>query len=207
MSTHPSKHTKGEKEKSKGNSSKHKSAKGESSEQDKDSQATDLYCAVYTPTFGNYYHWAFAMNHRPTRQWQLFQVIQEEEGGPFIRNQREVNPSNSSRCLQPLLLGRMPASRWDWLIRKVPTIPVPGEGESWNCQDYVVEIWELLRGVIGEAAWNEGYQEMLSYYGQDFGDQGENEGGEENYEEDDDGTEGGGKILSQEFVYDSDDVE
>ncbi|KAK1768142.1 hypothetical protein QBC33DRAFT_536358 [Phialemonium atrogriseum] len=29
-------------------------------------QHISLYCAVYTPQFGNYYHWAFATHHEAT---------------------------------------------------------------------------------------------------------------------------------------------
>ncbi|KJZ69839.1 hypothetical protein HIM_10767 [Hirsutella minnesotensis 3608] len=182
------------------------SKKRDSPKHGKDLHAVDLYCAIYVPAFGNYYHWAFAMNHRQTRRWHLFQVIQEEQGGPFIRNQRQVDPSSSASCLQPLnYLGQMRVNCWDWLIQAVPAIAVPGEAESWNCQDYVMEIWELLleNGVIDEAAWNHGYQAMLPYYGQDFGDQG---GHDYDEHEDEDDGEGGGRILSEAFVYDSDDV-
>ncbi|RDA91391.1 hypothetical protein CP533_6915 [Ophiocordyceps camponoti-saundersi (nom. inval.)] len=187
----------------------------DSTKRHKDSQLVDLYCAIYMPVFGNYYHWAFAMNHRQTRRWHLFHVIQEEEGGPFTRNERQVDPSSSSSCLQPLNhLGQMRIECWGWLIEAVPAIVVPGVAEPWNCQDYVIEIWELLLeyGVIDEAAWNHGYQAMLPYYGQDFGDQGENDYDE--YEDEEDGEdgedgddgEGGERILSEALVYDSDDV-
>ncbi|RCI07759.1 hypothetical protein L249_5740 [Ophiocordyceps polyrhachis-furcata BCC 54312] len=126
----------------------------------RDSQAVDLYCAIYVPVFGNYYHWAFAMNPTPNKT-------------------RQVDPSSSSSCLQPLIyLGQM--------------------------RDYVVEIWELLLqyGVIDEAAWNYGYQAMLPYYSQDFGGNDYDE--DEDEEDGEDG--GGGRILSDAFVYDSDDV-
>lgn len=76
--------------------------KGKSSKRGKDSQVVDLYCALYPPQFGNYYHWAFAMNQNAKKRWRIFQVVQEEVDGPFIRNQRQVDPRSSSTCLQPL---------------------------------------------------------------------------------------------------------
>ncbi|RDA84579.1 hypothetical protein CP532_1127 [Ophiocordyceps camponoti-leonardi (nom. inval.)] len=184
------------------------SKKPESTEYLEDSQAVNLYCAVYMPVLGNYYHWAFAMNHRQTRRWHIFQVIQEEEGAPFIRNECQADPNSSASCLRPLkYLGQMRVECWDWLIQAVPAIAVPGVAASWNCQDYVMEIWELLLdyGVIDEAAWNHGYRAMLPYYGQDFGDQGGEHEGEEDGE-DERGGEAGGRVLSEAFVYHSDDV-
>jgi hypothetical protein len=184
---------------------------GESSKRTKASEHVNLYCAIYTPQFGNYYHWAFAMNHPARRRWKLFQVIQEEENGHFIRDARDVNPNDSSSCQKPLIfLGQMFADYWDWLVEAVPYIPVPGEAQSWNCQDYVVEIWEQLlhHEVIDDESWKYGYQAMLPYYGPDFGSQQGSKYGEEDEDEnDDDGDAGEGKILSEEFVLDSDENE
>ncbi|KAG6262109.1 hypothetical protein E4U49_003361 [Claviceps purpurea] len=189
--------------------------KGESSKPGKDSQAVDLYCTIYPPQFGNYYHWAFAMNQGAKKRWETFQVVQEEEDGPYIRNRCQVDPRNSSTCPQPvrlIFLGQMHAKSWDWLIEAIQDIPVPGEAASWNCQDYVLEMWALLleAGEIDDATWSYSHNLMLPYYGPDFGGQEEHhlDEYEEEEAEEQDGEDGGErKVLSEEFVYDSDDAE
>ncbi|GAB0133705.1 hypothetical protein EsDP_00002104 [Epichloe bromicola] len=161
--------------------------KGESSKHGKDSQVVDLYCALYPPQFGNYYHWAFAMNQNAKKRWRIFQVVQEEENGPFKRNQRQVDPRSSSTCLQPLsFLGQMHTDYWDWLIEAALL---------------------LEAGAIDDAAWSYGYNLMFPYYGQDFGGQEGHHFDEYEEEEAEEEDNGGRRILSEEFVHDSDDAE
>jgi len=78
-------------------------SEGKSLPQSQASQEVELYCALYKPQFENYYHWASAMYDPKTEQWRIFQVVQDEVDGPFIRNTRHVNPAFSSSCLEPLL--------------------------------------------------------------------------------------------------------
>ncbi|KAG6056233.1 hypothetical protein E4U32_005832 [Claviceps aff. humidiphila group G2b] len=149
---------------------------------------------------GNFYHWAFAMKQAVKsgkHRWQIFQVVQEKPDKPYKRDMLQVDPTSSTTCLKPLtLLGQMTADYWDWLIEAVQEIPVPGETNSWNCQDYVLEIWELLL---------DGYDRMLICYGQDFGGGQETDGTEESEEEEAvEENDGERKVLSEEFVYDSD---
>ncbi|KAG7123534.1 hypothetical protein HYQ46_009814 [Verticillium longisporum] len=161
----------------------------------------DLYCAIYTPHFGNYYHWAFATHNQATSQWHLFQVVQDEQDGPFRPEGRQTNPTNSERCHQPLtFLGQMHPGWWDTLVQQIGMIQVPGEGLGWNCQDYVMDIWDALQAgqMIDELTWYEGREEMLPYYGQDFGGDADEES--EEYEEQEEQE---GQVMSQEFVYDS----
>lgn len=35
----------------------------------------DLYYAIYTPRFRNYYYWAFATYNQQTTQWRIFEVV------------------------------------------------------------------------------------------------------------------------------------
>lgn len=99
----------------------------------------------------------------------------------------------------------MHVDNWDWLIEAVRELPVRGEAASWNCQDYVLGIWEMLleAGVIEHDVWSNGYDLMLPYFGQDFGGQGGHEEYEEQEGEEEEGN-GGKRFKSQEFVYDSD---
>ncbi|KAM6508374.1 hypothetical protein FALCPG4_018241 [Fusarium falciforme] len=163
----------------------------------------NLYCAMYTPRFGNFYHWAFALYRPSTQTWLLLEVTQEDPESPFVPEARQVDPRSSRRCLQPLTyLGQMNAGWMESLEEMVEQIPVPGEAASWNCQDYVMDIWEAMLGygMIDQDTYNEGYNRMLPYYGQDFGgEEEENEGME--YEESHEEQEG--EYKSAEFVEDS----
>ncbi len=59
----------------------------------------------------------------------------------------------------------------DTLIEKIGMIQVPGEGDSWNCQDYVMDIWDVMRcfGMIDNDTWEVGKVRMMPDFGQDFG--------------------------------------
>lgn len=98
--------------KSHGSSSKGKSAKlrekSKKWSKDKVESSIELYYAICTAHFGNYYHWAFAARSQQTRQWCIFEVVQDEQDGLFRHEQRQVDPRNSNRCQRPLtLLGCM----------------------------------------------------------------------------------------------------
>ncbi|KAF2461275.1 hypothetical protein BDY21DRAFT_360426 [Lineolata rhizophorae] len=78
------------KEESERNSTRERSSKGQPSEKsvkesedESLSQSIDLYCAIYTPHFRNYYHWAFTTYNHSTRRWCIFEVTQDELDGPF----------------------------------------------------------------------------------------------------------------------------
>jgi hypothetical protein len=47
---------------------------------------------------------------------------------------------------------------WDALLQQVNSMPVPGEGLYWNCQDYVIEIWDgfLAMRAISQKTYNKG---------------------------------------------------
>ncbi|KAG6215061.1 hypothetical protein E4U34_005887 [Claviceps purpurea] len=207
------KNTKTNTKKSIKNESPKSDKKGESSKNGKNSAVVELHCAMYRPQSSkrNFYHWAFAIKQAVKsgkHRWQIFQVAQEKPDSPYKRNMRQVDPTSSTTCLKPLtLLGQMTADYWDWLIEAVEEIPVPGEADSWNCQDYVLEIWELLldEGAINKDTWTEGYDPMLTCYGQDFGG-GQDTYGTDESEEDEavDENDGERRVLSEEFVYDSD---
>ena len=104
-------------------------------------------------------------------------------------------------------MGQMHSGWLDTLVEQVPNIPVPGEAQSWNCQDYVLEIWDFMLqvGMIDQVTWTQGKEVLMPYFGQDFGGEAEDEeigAGEEDEEEEAD-EEGQRQVLSEEFVYDS----
>ncbi|GJN70096.1 hypothetical protein PLICBS_004148 [Purpureocillium lilacinum] len=208
---------------SKGKSSKDKSGKSHKQKSGKDksgqtavntgsSSLLKLWCAIYYPQFGNYYHWAFAVSDTADSAWHIFEVTQEVQDGPFTAVHRRTNPTRSQRCVQPLTyLGQMHEGNLSPMINQIRQITVPGEALSWNCQDYVIEIWDALlgAGIVSPETWQSGRAQMLQYYGQDFGGSGGDEsgvsygyGGYEGYEDDD--QDGNQRIVSEEFVYDSD---
>ncbi|KAK4202986.1 hypothetical protein QBC40DRAFT_294359 [Triangularia verruculosa] len=56
---------------------------------------SELYCAIYTPHFGNFYHWAFTVFNGATREWHIFEVVQDEQDGPFRAERRLADPQRS----------------------------------------------------------------------------------------------------------------
>jgi len=112
--------TKVTKEKSKGKSSKKSDKKSDKKAQERSGANLQLYCAIYTPHFGNFYHWAFAVFDPASEQWHVFEVVQDVGNGPFRPEHRPVNPQNSIRCRRPLtLLGHMDPGWWDILVQQI----------------------------------------------------------------------------------------
>lgn len=184
-----------------------KSKSGATSSGSKPSQESiaylELYGAVYEPRSGNYYHWAFVIKDPATRPpWHIFEVIQDEYDN-YHPNYLQRDPTSTRRCHEPITyLGKMHPNWLETIVGRVQGIRVPGEVAQWNCQDYVMEIWDIVGecGMVEQETYEQGRLKMLPYYGQDFGGQGEVE---EAYEEEEEE----GKslhVLSDEFVYDSD---
>ncbi|CAI6050632.1 unnamed protein product [Clonostachys chloroleuca] len=180
----------------------HKHSKSSKTEDQVEREPLSLYCAVYTPRSGNYYHWAFAIYHPEFNPgWIIFEVTQQVDDGPFTAVVRETDPRASRRCLQPLTnLGQI---HFDWvrpLHSAISDLPVPGEGASWNCQDYVMDIWDtvLSLGAIDEYEWTQGRNGMMTYYGPIQDDEEDYE--EEDLEEEDQEER---QPLSAEFISDS----
>ncbi|KAK4034958.1 hypothetical protein C8A01DRAFT_48787 [Parachaetomium inaequale] len=180
----------GKRQSKKGQSSKQRPSKPDAGErfvEERKPAYLNVYCAVYAPHFGNYYHWAFAISNPPADEWHLFEVAQDRADGPFRPEYRRVNPTNSDRCQLPLtLLGQMHSGWLSTLVEHISVSQVPGEAQSWNRQDYVMEIWEIMQ------------QTGMVNFGGEVEDQvlGDDE-------ELEDGEEGEQRILSKEFVYDS----
>lgn len=183
------------------------------------SPTINLDLAVYIPESGNLYHWAFCTLDNKTST--VFDVAQERQDGPFTPLRREINPLHSLRCLRPLIsLGTLHRGWWDTLVENITYIPVPGESHYWNCQDYVIEIWEMMytNGMIDMETYDRGKVNMRPYYGPDAGgkqdsnvDEVEDDGanddgdGEQDGDEEDHRNDGyeGRQALSAEFVIDS----
>ncbi|KAI1193916.1 hypothetical protein F5X97DRAFT_338340 [Nemania serpens] len=172
------------------------------------SPIVDLKLAVYISESGNYYHWAFSTLARGA--WTIFEVTQEREDGPFIRQKRDVDPLRSTRCLHPLVsLGRLDIGWWDTLVESIAGIPVPGEGASWNCQDYVIEIWEMMyiKGMIAPYTYGRGQAKMMPYYGPDCCEEQDSNSNEADNDDEDygdrDDEDEKRQALSAEFVEDS----
>ncbi|PHH88081.1 hypothetical protein CDD83_8029 [Cordyceps sp. RAO-2017] len=213
--SHKSKKDK-DKDKAKDKSKKdRKSRKSKNTSEPKDADKSQhaglgVYCAIYQPHSGNYYHWALAVVHAKSGQWHTFEVVQDQQDGPYRAQCRQTNPLDSRRCLQPLIiLCALDENWWGTLMAAIGSIPVPGEGLYWNCQDYTLDIWQsmLEQGMIDHETWYKGREDMMSYYGQDFGGQ-DADDSEDEVEDDEEGVTQAGqerrRILSEEYVYDSD---
>jgi len=177
--------------------------------------AHHLYCAVYKPHRGNYYHWALAV--LSNGKWRIFEVIQDDpvNDGPFKRHSLNVNPADSDRCRKPLtFLGQVHCPNLFTIIQNEGIGSPPG----WNCQDYVIEIWETLKDgrYISKETWQRGKDSMMVFYGPDFGQQADDDDDDDDDDEGDDDEEGDGDDddeeededkpkLSADRVQDSDD--
>ncbi|OBS16508.1 hypothetical protein FPOA_12832 [Fusarium poae] len=203
----PSKPKSDEKSRSKKHGSKssksrqhsHRHGSTSQSHQSETGGAFELYCAIYQPRSGNYYHWAFAM-YRPDLGWGVFEVVQDEEDGPFRAVYRQTDPRSSLRCLPLIPLGYIHPDHAQGLAGHINGIQVPGESALWNCQDYVLEIWDLVLevGAIDEYTRDGGRIALMPYYGPiQEADDGEN--GEGSEDENDQPR----QYQSAEYVYDS----
>lgn len=153
------------KRKDKGEEESHKEEKTGNNEGRRD--PIEIYGAVYTPAFGNYYDWALAMYNPSTNAWLVFQVTQEPDGGPFVPQITQRDPRSAPRCITPLMsLGYVEEAWMVQLEQLIYGIQVPGEAASWNCQDYVLEIWEAMMecGMISSDTWQAGRDSMMPYY-------------------------------------------
>lgn len=196
-----------DKGKRKSDKDKTRSGKGKTKEEECGQDYLDIFCAIYTPRDeGNYYHWALAVYNREQNEWDILEVVQDETDGPFRPEHRQINPMSSRRCLQPLTgLGQMHPGWWSAFVEMVGRIPVPGEGLSWNCQDYVLDIWQGMKdaGMVDNTTWNAGRSEVLQYYGQDFGGGAEEDEDEEDEEDENETGVEAREFKSEEFIRDS----
>jgi len=188
--------------KSKGKS-KDKS-KGKSKDPEDETRFLDLYLAVKRPLQGNFYHWGFVVRDKE-REWHFFQVVQDVMDGPYRREFLRENPEDSQRCLRPLTSsGQLHPDWWDQLVQGLGRVLVPGEGESWNCQDYVMDIWDMLYDaqMISHDVWVMGKANMMPFYGADVCWDAEVEGGDggDVHEEE---PRDSRQFRSAQFVYDS----
>lgn len=205
------KHHKSSKDKSSKDKSsrddKHKSSKekgdkhSSSKDEGKSTSYIGLYSVIYQPHYGNYHHWAFAAYLQNVETWYIFQVVQDVQDGPFRSEVLQTDPRNSARCLQPLLgLGYIDSGWWSILVEQISEIHTAQREAAWNCQDYVIEIWQRVRasGMVDEDTFRQGYAEMQTRYGPMVDED------DEQYEESSDEEEEGRYYPSEEFVYDSD---
>jgi hypothetical protein len=66
----------------------------------------------------------------------------------------------------------MPAG-WISFRGRVRDIQVPGESLFLDCQDYVMEIWNIVGecGMVNPDTYEQGRESMMACYGQDYGGQ------------------------------------
>jgi len=140
-----------------------------------DTRKVSLYLAVYKQAFGKLYHWALAarFGHGPNSAWHIFEVIQDVDsngggGCRYVPVHHRADPTHAVNCLRPLRkLAVIPMSRWECVVGTVQRARVPGRGAAWNCQDYVLDIWEGLfhAQVITYAKWSESKEVIMEIYG------------------------------------------
>ncbi|KAI0399464.1 hypothetical protein F4802DRAFT_612135 [Xylaria palmicola] len=192
---------------------KHSGQEDRKSEKESSDAYVDLYCAIYAPSGGNCYHFAFVTFNPEEGRWSIFEAVRNVANGPLRPHRLEIDPRNSVRCLPLESLGRMNAGWVPTFIDAVGGITVPGEADSWNCQDYVMEIWKMMldMGMIDERTWSTGKATMLRFYGPDFGgDERRVHKKLEDEKNDNDNIEKGPKgryPLSEEYVFDSESSE
>jgi len=151
-----------------------RSTHGQYSEsQVQDKHSVCLYLAVYNQNFGNMYHWALAAQVASGQDvgWHIFEVIQQKTGEnrpAFIPTYHRASPTQAVNCLRPLQkLITVDARQWGLVREQIRLVRVAGKGTSWNCQEYVLDIWEQLfhSRVINYTAWSVGKDLMMDRYG------------------------------------------
>ncbi len=195
MSTRSGQHSSGK--------SGRKSGKGSSKESGKDSQHNPgpqeqqlcLYIAIYDPSEGHYYHQAITIFDETTGEWHTYEVIRSYAGRPFTAHYLVVDPRSSNRCRQPLIyLTTQCSASLDIIIEVITGVLVEADLNQ-DCQNYILDIINALRrdNFVSEAEYQAAWAQAYPFYGyiqQDFGAQ--------QPAADDQ------RILSEEYVYDSD---
>lgn len=200
---HPSAATMGSTSSSKGSgkhftrksSAKHSKGKGKKAEH-QPPETLEIWVAVFRPYGGHWYHWSIGAYDNSRGTWHMFEAIRESASGPFMVNYRPSNPQNSSRCIRPLtFVGSIDRTFRDDVFAAIHQVRTPRGNVFWNCQDYVDGvIWALVNCGLLDVGVVEPTSVLLEEYRggmvDDFADI-ERQGR-------------AGRILSAEFVVDSD---
>jgi hypothetical protein len=113
-----------------------------------------LYIAVYEPSEGHYYHWAFAIydsSAEASTEWCLFEAVRLNRTS-FNTVARQIDPRTSSRCLPLHYVGAVYRSSLNDIIGIIQSIRAPANNANWDCQNYVTQICrELVDGGFVDA--------------------------------------------------------
>ena len=99
-----------------------------------------LYVAMYKPVEGNYEHWALYLQNG--EEDVVYQVI--GEWPHFKYNVKETKPENTLLHRRSIFMCEVNDRDIPELKEHVADYPIDNEVESWNCQDYVVEVLQKL---------------------------------------------------------------
>ncbi|KAI0888289.1 uncharacterized protein GGS22DRAFT_155519 [Annulohypoxylon maeteangense] len=170
--------------------------------------------AIFTPLEGNYLHWSLVIHDCDAQEadaWHIWEVAQEHPFAPYKANYIRVDPTRETRFRHLVRMGTVPRGRLNEIQAAVRAADAAEEERAaqWNCQDYVFEVWENIwrDGLVTEETYYAARDELLDYYGPGAsgpGEDGDENEAEENEEERDEEAEKPRRILSEEFVYDSD---
>ncbi|KAI1640780.1 hypothetical protein F4809DRAFT_351718 [Biscogniauxia mediterranea] len=171
--------------------------------------------AIFAPLEGNYLHWSLAVHDCDAPEadaWHIWEVAQETPFAPYKANYIRADPTRETRFRHLVRMGAVPRGRLDEIQAAVRAADAAEEERAaqWDCQDYVFDVWENIwrYGLVTEETHHAARDELLDYYGPGASgpgeDENENEAEEEEEEERDEEAEKPRRILSDEFVYDSD---
>ncbi|GAD92331.1 hypothetical protein CIMG_00013 [Paecilomyces variotii No. 5] len=114
-----------------------------------------LYVAFYRPHYGNFIHWALAIEHGDTGV--TIQVIGEHP--EFERNTIDQRAEDNEGFLNKLFVGVISEADIGLIKALASSQPVDNETVEWDCQDYVLEFLDKLEKEYVLDADDEEYRE------------------------------------------------
>lgn len=123
------------------------------------SRETNLFVADFKPLQGNYLHWA--LYHQDGQDDTLYEVVNETPN--FTKNTAKEKPEATNRLREKLFISTILARDVPRFEDIVDNATVDNETTHWNCQDYVLEIIEVLASECIVDEEEESYLEAVRY--------------------------------------------
>ncbi|KAL1859110.1 hypothetical protein Plec18170_002225 [Paecilomyces lecythidis] len=103
-------------------------------------KSPSLYVAFYRPHYGNFLHWALAIEHGDTGT--TIQVIGEHP--EFERSIIDQRAEDNEGFLNKLYVGVISEADTGLIKNLSSSQPVDNETVEWDCQDFVLEFLDKL---------------------------------------------------------------
>ena len=152
-----------------------------------------FFIAVYKPSTGYFYHWAFAMFNSMASKWAVYEVTRKASSKGFRAICLPADPTKCAwlECLVPL--GKVDAAKLAVVRSVITSVPVPGGRPTEKWYEYAIDISSSLdrAGCIDADVLARATEAVQTYRGKQEEDFGACRARRP-------------KIQSEEFVYDTD---